>query len=78
MEGITSDARLRAICQAGRRVVYNDFSAHRASGAQYNVRHVASCTWLGRSNVGIAKLWFEDIVAATDWLVRERGREGQG
>ncbi len=77
MERITSDARLRAISQAGRGVVYNDFSGRGASGAQYDVVHAASCTWLGRSNVGVAKLWFEDFAAATNWLVRERGREGQ-
>jgi hypothetical protein len=78
MERITSDARFRAICQAGRGVVYNDFSGHGPSGGQYNIVHAAPCTWLGRSNVGVAKLWFEDLATATDWLVRERGPEGQG
>ena len=78
MERVTSDERFRAIREAGRGVVYNDFSGRGASGAQYNVVHAASCGWLARSNLTVAKLWFEDLPAATDWLVRERGREGQG
>jgi hypothetical protein len=77
MERIKSDAQFRAICHVGRGVVYNDFSGRAASGAQYNVVHAASCTWLGRSNVRVAKLWFEDVAAASDWLLRERGPEGQ-
>jgi hypothetical protein len=81
MERVTSDERFQAIRQAGRRVVYNDFSGRGASGAQDNVVHTASCGWLARScrsNLKVAKLWFEDLAAATDWLGRERGREGQG
>jgi mono/diheme cytochrome c family protein len=78
MERVTSEERFRAIREAGRGVVYNDFSRRGASGAQYNVVHAASCGWLARSNLAVAKLWFEDLPAATDWLVRERGREGQG
>jgi hypothetical protein len=78
MERVTSDERFRAIREAGRGVVYNDFSGRGASGAQYNVVHAASCGWLARSNLKVAKLWFEDLSAATDWLVRERGQEGQG
>ena len=78
MERVTSDERFQAICEAGRGVVYNDFSGRGASGAQYNVVHTASCGWLARSNLKVAKLWFEDLAAATDWLVRQRGQEGQG
>jgi hypothetical protein len=78
VERITSDERFQAIREAGRGVVYNDFSGRGASGAQYNVVHGASCGWLARSNLKVAKLWFEDLAAATDWVVRERGREGQG
>jgi hypothetical protein len=77
MERITSNQRLEAICVAGRGVVYNDFSGGGASGAQYNVVHSAACRWLARSNLSVAKLWFEDLAGATAWLVRERGEEGR-
>jgi hypothetical protein len=77
MERITSNQRLEAICLAGRGVVYNDFSGRGASGAQYNVVHSAACRWLARSNLNVAKLWFEDFADATGWLVRERGEEGR-
>ena len=76
MERITSDARFREICRAGRGVVYNDFSGRGASGAQYNVGHAASCTWLRRSNVGVAKLWF---AAMPRWPpTRSRSARGSG
>lgn len=76
MERVASDERFRAIRQTGRGVVYNDVSRIGASGAQYNIVHAASCRWLNRSSLTVPKVWFEDLVAARDWLVRERGREG--
>ena len=77
MERIASDERFRTICANGLGVVFNDFVRHGTSAAQYNVVHLASCRWLARSSLSVPKLWFEDLASATDWLVRERGAEGQ-
>jgi hypothetical protein len=77
VERIASERRYRSIRADGQGVVFNDFSRLGASGAKYNVVHSASCRWLARSNLAVAKLWFEDLATAIDWLVRERGAEGQ-
>jgi hypothetical protein len=77
VERIANEHRFRSICDDGRGAVFNDFSGHAASGAQYNVLHAASCRWLARSNLAVPKIWFEDLSTATDWLVRERGAEGR-
>ena len=77
MERIANEERFRSICADGLGVVFNDFVRHGASGAQYNVVHPASCRWLARSSLSVPKLWFEDLATATDWLVRERGTEGE-
>jgi hypothetical protein len=49
MQGIEGDEQFKAIREAGRGVVYNDFSGQGASGAQYNLVHAASCRWLDQS-----------------------------
>jgi hypothetical protein len=77
MERIANEQRFRSICADGLGVVFNDFSGHGASGAQYNVVHAATCRWLARSNLSVPKIWFEDLVTATSWLERERGLEGR-
>jgi hypothetical protein len=74
---IGSDEEFKAICVAGRGVVYNDFSWHGASGGQYNVVHAAACQSLVRSSPSVPKFWFEDLAAATGWLLSERGDEGR-
>ena len=76
MERIADEQRFRSICADGLGVVFNDFSGHGASGAQYNVVHAATCRWLTRSTLSVPKIWFEDLVTATSWLERERGLEG--
>jgi hypothetical protein len=77
VQRIGSNEQFVAICEAGRGVVYNDFSGHGASGAQYNVVHAASCQWLARSSLTVPKFWFMDLPEATGWLVHERGEEGR-
>lgn len=77
MERIANEQSFRSICANGLGVVFNDFAGHGASGAQYNVVHAATCRWLARSNLSVPKIWFEDLVTATSWLERERGREGR-
>ena len=77
MERIANEQRFRSICADGLGVVFNDFTGHGASGAQYNVVHAATCRWLARSNLSVPKIWFEDLVTATSWLERERGLEGR-
>ena len=77
MEKIANEQRFRSICADGLGVVFNDFTRHGASGAQYNVVHAATYRWLARSNLSVPKIWFEDLVTATSWLERERGLEGR-
>ena len=77
MERIANEQRFRSISLKRLGVVFNDFTRRGASGAQYNVVHAASCRWLARSNLSVAKFWFEDLATAIDWLVRDRGVEGQ-
>ena len=77
MERIANEQRFRSICADGLGVVFNDFTRHGASGAQYNVVHAATCRWLARSSLSVPKIWFEDLVTATSWLEHERGLEGR-
>jgi hypothetical protein len=76
VERISDEGRFRAICLSGIGVVYNDFTRGGASAGQYNILHVASCTWLRRANLGVPKILFGDAAEATTWLTSERGPEG--
>lgn len=58
--------------------IYNDFSGLSPSGKQYNVLHKANCGYLARSNTTVAKLHFDSLDDAINWLRKNRGREGHG
>lgn len=76
MREIQSDAELQRLHNTGKGLIYNDFSVHGASGNKYNVLHIASCRWIGASNINVRKIYFDTFPEATAWLLANRGSEG--
>lgn len=77
MKRIRSNAELEQIHSAGVGLIYNDFSGRGPRGKDYNVLHVAYCSWVVRSNVNVPKYFFNNIEEAIKWLRRNRGKEGK-
>lgn len=76
MRKIESDSKLRQLQTIGEGFIYNDFSRRGASGKDYNVLHASACGWLSRTNVNVPKYFFDTIDEATNWLNKNRGKEG--
>jgi len=77
MRSIRSNSELESLHSAGVGFIYNDFSGRGSKGKDYNVLHIASCRWIVRSNVNVAKYFFSNIDEAIKWLLRNRGGEGK-
>jgi hypothetical protein len=74
---VATDVELQQLHSTGRGLIYNDFSGSSEASSTYNVLHAAGCRWLERSNTNIRKWFFVDLTTASDWLVANRGPEGQ-
>lgn len=71
---IRSDRELAEWIEAGRGVIYNDFSPSLGTPRE-NRLHRASCQHLQRANVQVDKYASLDEADATAWLERQRGPE---
>lgn len=72
MKDIETDAQLQVIHKAGEGFIFNDFSGSGKGGKEYNILHKASCIWVIKSNTSVHKIFFENEIAAIEWLDEKR------
>jgi hypothetical protein len=72
MKAIKSDAELAKLHSAKKGFIYHDRFGRDPRGKEYNVLHLASCPWIGRSSYE-GRIFFSDLNEATAWLIENRG-----
>ena len=72
MKRIETDAELRRLHTIGDGFIYNDYSGRGATGKEYNILHVAFCSWVTSSKANIPKYFFNTIDEAIKWLHTNR------
>ena len=76
MRRVATEPEFEAIRAAGAGFIFNDFTS--GADPQYNVLHAASCRWLARMNLGVAKIHFNADEDPATWINRTKGPEGIG
>jgi hypothetical protein len=76
MRAVLDEEKLAEIRSSQSGFLFNDFSP--TGDPAYNVLHWAGCRWLARMNMGVAKIYFETLAEAEDFLNEARGPENVG
>jgi hypothetical protein len=74
MRRVATESEFEALRAADAGFIFNDFTS--GPNPQYNVLHAASCRWLARMNLGVAKIHFDADEDPAAWLNRTKGPEG--
>ena len=72
---VKADDELHRLHDAGRGhgFIFNEYSGHVPSGANWNVLHASGCIHVRNSNTSRPKYFFNDHAQAVKWIASKHG-----